>query len=171
MPIPPQPQHRGLKLGQLLAFNPSLWCFSPSQWGLENALLNHLQGWGLGAALPPLDTSSPFHHPHWKAPRCCSVDGFGGRGRASSHLLPPCVWRARPYVCPFCPTTLIPLPPCPRRGWGPGPWVVVGLLVSVVQLCLSYPIWMPPLPPISLPCFFCRWSPTQRCLSRWDQTC
>lgn len=42
-------------------------------------------------------------------------------------------------------------------GWGGG-----GLLVSVTKLCLSYPIWMPPLPPISLPCSLCRWSPTLR---------
>lgn len=56
--------------GLLLAFNPSLCYVRASQWGLENELLGHLWGWGLGlgAALPPLDTSSPLCHPHWEPP-------------------------------------------------------------------------------------------------------
>lgn len=48
--------------------------------------------------------------------------GWFSGGRTSSHPFPPCVWRARPCVCcPFCLSTLIPSPPCRRRGWGPGP--------------------------------------------------
>lgn len=65
--------------------------------------MNHLQGWRLGAALLPLDTSSPLHHPHWEAPGVAVWMVFWGR--ASSHPPPPWVQRARPCVCPLRLTT------------------------------------------------------------------
>lgn len=43
-------------------------------------------GWGLGAALRPLNTSSPLRHPQWEAPRC-SMNSFLGAGHPPTHFL------------------------------------------------------------------------------------
>lgn len=136
----------------LLAFHPPLWSFGPSQWGLENELLNQAGGWGLLSLLwtPP---HPPPSHPR-EAPGVTVWMVLWGQG-----LLPPpsslCV-EGSSMCLPFCLTTLIPSPPCPEGdgGQGLGRWRGVGSFWLLLSISASvtqsrWPIFCPPPSPVS----------------------